>query len=103
VGKKPLNRRRPGVYYINMTKIITIIVVALLIVAGGWWYVDELNQTNSVPSTFVASTSSSQGNASDASDASIDQSMASVDGQMNGLNSDSASVDEGLNDKSIQQ
>lgn len=85
-------------------KIILWVIVAAVVVGGGiwWWMASQNGAPSSMPTAMdngSASTSYPQGN----SDQSINQDMASLDAQMNGLSSDSASVAASMNDQPVQQ
>ena len=95
-------------------KIIIALVVVIAIVAIGWiWYGGGSNSVNSTATTITQpsvstnnQTASAQNSvspdaglttsASDTSDTALQSDLNSVDGQMNGLNSDNASVDQSL-------
>ncbi len=92
-------------------KIILWVVVAAVVIGGIWWWVASqssvaapavTNENGSLPNstqTTTATTSYPQGD----SDQSIDQDMTSLDAQMNGLNSDNASITQSMNDQPVQQ
>lgn len=96
--------------------IIGIIVLALL--GGALWYSGVLGNLSMTPSqtpttTPEIATTTPQAAApqpengmsatNDASDAAIAQDAAAIDTQMQGLNSDNASVDSSVNDKAVAQ
>jgi hypothetical protein len=78
-------------------KAATVIVIALIVVAGIWWWSANTNRTAAPGVTENANT------ASNVTDAALNQDLASIDLQMNGLASDSASADQGLSDQPITQ
>ncbi len=97
-------------------KIITGIVVVIVVVGGAIWYwnanetytannaVGYGNPTSTVTTTQTTTTTTTtaampQGN----SDQAIEQDMTSANAQMNGFSSDSASIDQGMNDKPVEQ
>jgi cytoskeletal protein RodZ len=88
-------------------KVIMWIVIVIIVVGGIWWWVISRSNTAMAPSgdntpsvsANATSTSYPQGD----SDQSINQDMASMNTQMNGLNSDNASVTQSLNDQPVQQ
>jgi cytoskeletal protein RodZ len=99
-------------------KIVLGIVIAVIVVGGIWWWIasqsagpstamvpaatsNSATSTSSASST-VSSTSSSSYPQGD-SDQSIDQDMTSLNTQMNGMNSDNASVTQSMNDQPVQQ
>ena len=98
-------------------KIILWIVIAVVVVGGGiwWWIASQGNfpiATPAATNTIPEATSSTEGTASvtqpasypqGSSDQSINQDMTSLNTQMNGLNSDNASVTESMNDQPVQQ
>lgn len=90
-------------------KVILWIVVAVIVVGGIWWWaasqnsgapaVTATNGGGSPAASSTASTSYPQGD----SDQSINQDMASVNAQLNGLSSDNASITQSMNDQPVQQ
>jgi hypothetical protein len=78
-------------------KITVVIVVAVVVLGGVWWWMSMNggNYSYQQPGT----TSGASGN----SNADLSQNLAQVDGQMKILASDSASVDQGLNDQPVGQ
>jgi hypothetical protein len=95
--------------------IIGIIIVVAL--GAALWYSGTLKTLMTPPVSTTPSTSSGPATTTgqavaqpengmsatnDASDAAITQDTAAVDAQMQGLSTDSASVDSSLNDKSVQ-
>ena len=91
-------------------KIILWIVIAVIVIGGIWWWAagqagaptapggNNASTTNSTAST-TASSSYPQGS----SNQSINQDMTNVNAQLNGLNSDNASVTQSMNDQPVQQ
>jgi cytoskeletal protein RodZ len=89
------------------TKIVIGIII-IVIIAGGiwWWYASKQNGTGGAPSS--ASQSNAEQNDGTAapvlsqstSDASLNQDLSAIDGQLNGLASDSASADQSLSAQS---
>lgn len=93
--------------------------IAIVVVAGGaWvlWWSGLLGgkQAPAAPATQTGAATQATSNtppptlngmsqANDTSDAAVAQDTAAVDVQMQGLNSDSASVDSSLNDKPVAQ
>ena len=110
-----IDTKNKVIKHITMTKTIWIIVVAIVIIGGGIWIWAakhtsnvDLGQSspaatgsmaNNAGSTATSSTSALQGN----SDAAIQQDMTSVNAQMNGFASDSASMNQSLNDQPVSQ
>ena len=103
-----------------MSKTAIWIVVVVVVVLGGagiWWSMSQsgsspvavqqpttqqpATQQPATPST--GSTGASAPTVSDNSDQSINQDLASVNSQMSGFTSDSASINNGLNDHPVQQ
>ncbi len=83
---------------------ITIVVVVVLIGAGVWWWSMAQNQNNASPAVTTAQQAGSNGSQPVGnSDADISQEMSNVNAQMNGMSSDSASINQGLNDQPVQQ
>jgi flagellar basal body-associated protein FliL len=83
------------------TALWIVIVVIVIVVAGGiWWSMNSNTGTGTVAqNTNNGAAAQPSGN----SDQAIDQEMASINAQMNGLSSDSASVNQGLSDQPVQQ
>ncbi len=80
-------------------KIVLGVLVIVLIGAGAWWYMGESSTSSSLPATqaqqdaaAAAAPALSQGS----SDSDLSQDAKTIDGQMNGLNSDNASIDQGM-------
>jgi len=101
---------------LKTVQIILWIIVVAIIVGGIWWWMAPqsnvamapssanntnmpANVTSTVNSSNTASTSYPQGD----SNQSINQDLTSVNSQLNGLSTDSASVTQSLNDQPIQQ
>jgi len=85
-------------------KMIVWIVVAIAVVGVGWWlYTMNMNASAPASNGNGTSTPVTQSGAADNSDQAIGQSMANVDTQINGFTSDSAAVDQGLNDQPVPQ
>ena len=98
-------------------KITLWVVIILVVVVGGvwWWVASQGAGTNggvapstgtaavvnpsSASSTASASSSLPQGNSNQA----INQEMTNINAQMNGLSSDTASVNQSLNDQPVPQ
>ncbi len=83
----------------NMTKTAKVIVtiVVVLVVAGGiyWWVMGQNSSTN-----YQSPTGS---NTSGNSDTALNQDLATIDGQMSAFSSDSASIDQSMNDQPVAQ
>jgi hypothetical protein len=82
------------------------VVLAVLVIGGIWWWSMSNNGSYSPSSTYnpgATSTSQSNGAPSDNSDQAINQDMTNANAQINGFSSDSASIDQGLNDQPVQQ
>ncbi len=92
-----------------MSKII-IVIVLVVVVLLGWMYWNGGSQDQIViPTSTVSQTTSTPAptvnpaggvSATDSSDAALDADVKSIDGNMNNLNADGASVDAGLKDQS---
>lgn len=86
--------------------------MAIVVIAGIWWYV-SWQQTAQAPAPTSSNTQQqgtvgqqnggSNGLSQGDSNANLQQDLSAVDAQLNGLASDSVSVDQGLNDQPIQQ
>ncbi len=82
-----------------------LIIIIVLIGLAGWWYaMDKPTETpTTIQTTNTQSTSSESTSpatnttVTNSSDASIDQSVNSIDTEMKGLDSDNANTDSGLN------
>ncbi len=88
--------------------IIGTIIVIVVIGVGVWLHSNSRsdsmeNETIGSPSAMKTPTTTTPGNLAtsnkDTSDAAITQDMSSIDAQMNGLNSDNASADQGLSNQ----
>src|SRR5947209_1494293 len=91
-------------------KITLGIILAILVVGVVMWWAGFMGGSNGSYPAPVASTgsqsSATQTNVAGSSGSgnqSISQEMASVDTQLSGLSSDSASIDQGLNDQPVPQ
>jgi hypothetical protein len=95
------------------SKTVIWVIVAIVVIGGIWWWAVSGNQSaqNTQPGTAMnnsaqptadnttAGSNAAGSNAivsNDNSDASLDQDLANLDTQINGLSSDSASVDQGI-------
>src|SRR6185312_9879454 len=94
-------------------KIVLGIVIAVIVIgAGVWWWI-AIRSTSPMPTAVNvqnnptlpenATTSVPTTTTQDDSDQAIGQDMASMNAQMNGFNSDSASMDQSFNDQPVQQ
>lgn len=84
----------------------TIIIVVALIIIGGLIFAGHSanqNSTNGIPNSMSATTTDESTSPSDASDAAVIKDTQQIDAQMNGLNNDSATANQGLNDRPITQ
>lgn len=88
------------------------IAIAVIVIGGGiwWWSMSQtggnqaaLNSPAQTTQTAGTPSQTNSGIVSGNSDQNIAQEMGNLNVQMNGLNSDSASVDQGLNDQPVQQ
>lgn len=94
-------------------KITIAIIVAVLVIGGIWWFVSTnmANQqgaagnanTMTGGNAIATTTTSAPALTSGTSNADLNQDLSQIDGQLNGLASDSASVDQGLNDQPVSQ
>ena len=91
-------------------KIILWLVVAIIVVGGIWYFTKGGSAPAPVTDNTTATTTvADQGTAAtilstkDNTDASISTDLEMVDGQLNALNTDSATVDKDLSDKQIPQ
>lgn len=97
-------------------KVALVIVVVALLGVGIWWWTAGQNgatnaptAANSVSPTPAASTSPSNQtpgtalNSSGNSNADLNANLSQIDGQMNAMNSDNASITQGMNDQPVQQ
>ncbi len=97
------------------SKVIVWIIVIVIVVVAIVWFSARKSSAPSAPSGAVAPTSTSaaggavtgpgalQTSPTDNSNAALNQDLTSVANQMNGLASDTASIDQGLNDQPITQ
>jgi hypothetical protein len=93
------------------------VIVAIVVVVAIVWFVMMQNgatpsgQGSSVPAQNVQTSPTGQSNipsglttaAKDDSNAALNQDLNSIDSQLNGLSSDSANIDQGLNDQPVSQ
>lgn len=94
-----------------MAKVVAVIVVLLALGAGVYYWMSSKQQpapapqqqTAAAPSTGQASAPSNAGLTPGTSDAELRSDVSTVDRQMAGFSSDSASVNSGLNDQPVQQ
>lgn len=86
-------------------KTVIWIVVGLVVIAGVWWYVSASNKNNPVATTQTAAMANSMATnqpatgttlASGTSNQDLNQDLTQIDAQMNGLASDSASVNQSM-------
>ncbi len=99
------------------SKIVIWLIIVIIVIAGVLWFVTR-GIAPSAPGTSGTSTtpnSLSVGSiapptssalptpATDVSNAALNEDLTSIDNQLNGLASDSASIDQGLNDQPISQ
>ncbi len=90
--------------------IVWIIVAAIVIVGGIWWWMASRTGAN-VPSSPAASSNNANATSSTStaslpqgnSNQAINQEMTSINAQMNGLSSDTASVSQSMNDQPVPQ
>ena len=94
------------------SKTIVWIVVVVVVVGGGIWLwsmsqapaaYPVAQTTGTAPTTGAAPSGNTAPQPPSNSDQAINQSLNSIDVQMNGLASDSASVNQGLNDQPVTQ
>jgi hypothetical protein len=95
-------------------KIITGIVIVIVVVGGAIWYwnANETNTANnslgygnptSTVTTTQQTTTTTAAMPQGDSDQAIEQDMTAANAQMDGFSSDSASIDQGMNDKPVEQ
>ena len=97
----------------NSTKTILWIVLAVVVVLGAWWwFASQNNGPQNTASPTVQSNAGAPAAASaqnqtivstSTSDTSLDQDLANTDSQLGGLASDSAAVDDSLNQSTTAQ
>lgn len=94
-----------------------IVVIALLVVGISWWMVGQSGITNApvagvsaspTPTPSVspsATTTPAQTtlSATGSSNADLNADLSQIDGQMNAMNSDNASITQGMNDEPVEQ
>ena len=83
---------------------VTIIIVIILLVLGWLWYSNSAGvQTGapvgdmSLPAQSSADNSASMSATNDTSNSGISQDMTAINGQVSAMDSDSASIDQGMN------
>lgn len=94
-----------------MSNIAKIILIIIIVLAGGayYWYSsgdmsgNKIEDENSMAAAETVETSDTLPTGADASDATLEKDLVTVDAQMNAFASDNASVDSGVNDQSIEQ
>ena len=94
-------------------KVVLWVIVLIVVVVVVVWLVTAGNSTNSSAPTGQASPAAApqsgstsgvlQTSPTDTSNTSLNQDLQSIDSELNGLASDSASVSQGLNDQPIPQ
>ncbi|MDE2213231.1 MAG: hypothetical protein KGJ34_01735 [Patescibacteria group bacterium] len=93
-------------------KWVTGIIIVIIIVGLGWWLYASREGMNSGASgePYQNNASTSPSNAgtlptsqSNTSDAALNQDTAAIDAQMQGVNSDSANVNQSMNDQPVPQ
>jgi hypothetical protein len=93
------------------SKVVITLVVLVIAIVGSWLYFSgapDMSTTSITASTSDTALQNSNQTAtssvtSNGSNTSVAQDTAAIDAQMNGLNSDSASTNQSLNDKPVQQ
>ncbi len=94
------------------SKVVLGVVVAVVLIGGlAWWSMNQQgvpvavtqNPPAAAPVPQPTPAAPAKVTAQSATDASLNQGLSSMDSQMKGLSSDSASVDQGLNDQPIPQ
>jgi hypothetical protein len=90
-----------------MSRIIIWLVVIIVIALGVWYFWSGSNnapvsQTSTAPSSATTGTQTTPASGG-TSNAALNQQSASIDAQLQGASSDSASVDQSLNDKPVTQ
>ncbi len=97
----------------KQAQIVLWVVVAILVVGGFVWWAgsqapsgspaaETSNGTQTTPTANQKSAANSLVS-NGTSDTALNGDLANIDGQMNSFNSDSASIDQGLNDQPVQQ
>jgi len=76
------------------------VAIIAIVLGGAWWLSSSSMQQAQAPGNGSAAGTAA---ANDNSDAAIDQSMANIDAQLNGLSSDTVTVDQSMNDQPVQQ
>ncbi len=86
------------------SKFIVWIVIAAIVVVGIILIINS-NQSNQPAGTSagISGNVSGQTSPTDTSDAALNQDLSSLDNQLNGLSSDSASINQSLNDQPVTQ
>ena len=95
----------------SKSTIIVLVIVVLVIIGGIWWWLASSNapspaaQSNNSPSTAAGAVgvTTNQIVSTDTSDVSLNQDLANIDDQLNGLASDSANVDASMNQSTTAQ
>ncbi len=81
---------------------VWIVIIAIVVGVIWWWYIAA-----TVPGAYPTNSGTSSSGASNLtagnSNANLNQDLATIDAQMSGFNSDSASINQSLNDQSVTQ
>ncbi len=92
----------------SKSKVIFWIIAIIVVVGLIWWYSQWQAGSPAAPEQSPYSATSTSGTSSSVlpqgnSNTALDQSLQTIDSQLSGLSSDSASIDQGLNDQPIVQ
>lgn len=92
----------------SKSKTILWVVIVIIVIGIVWWYFQWKSSSPAMPEQSPYSQNSTSGTSLSAlpqgnSNTALDQSLQTIDSQLNGLSSDSASVTQGLNDQPISQ
>jgi len=89
------------------------IVAAVIVIGGIWWWMSstgsapsaapQANNTQPAGQGTAATNPAPAATVSDNSNAALNQDLGNIDAQMSGMSSDSASINQGLNDQPVQQ
>ena len=84
-------------------KIGIVVVIAIIVVGGIWWGMSLNPAANPEGAAGTPANGPSVALTSGTADADLNQDLATVDAQLNGLASDSAIADQGLSDQAVTQ
>lgn len=82
---------------------IVVAVIVIAAVVGGVWYFTAEKSPNTPTDTQTTTETSEETRMKMSADASIDEGMLMIDSELRAVDQDSSKVDQGLNDKPVEQ